>query len=66
MALNHLSKKKLTSTSIGVKRSTKEAFNDLVQHVNEENWKVNGEDAGKITHDDVLIELIRAYRRVGV
>ena len=63
MAIN---KKKLTSTSIGVKRSTKAAFNDLVQQINEENWKVNGEESGKITHDDVLMELIRAYRKVGV
>ena len=61
-----IQKTKSESTSIGVKRSTKAAFSDLVQHINEENWKVNGESAAKITHDDVMMELIRAYRKVGV
>lgn len=59
-----IQKTKNSSTSIGVKRGTKDAFNDLVRDINESNWEVNGEDAAKITHDDVLLELIRAYRKV--
>lgn len=60
-----LQKTKSSSTSIGVKRSTKKVFNDLVEEINHRNWAVNGENAGKITHDEVLLELVRAYAKVG-
>lgn len=60
-----LQKTKSSSTTIGVKRSTKKVFNDLVEEINHRNWGVNGENAGKITHDEVLLELVRAYAKVG-
>jgi hypothetical protein len=51
---------------IGVKETTKERFEYLVKKINHENLIANGEKARKITHDDVLNELVTAYMKVGV
>lgn len=60
-----ISKKKEEMTSIGVTMSTKEQFNSLVERINRDNRLAHGEKARKITHDDVLNELVTAYTKVG-
>jgi hypothetical protein len=52
--------------SIGVYAGTKEAFDNLVDMLNHKNRKELGKKAKKITKDDVLNELIKAYEKVGV
>lgn len=61
-----ISKTKKRMASVGCSKSTKAAFDDLAQEINERNSAVHGDKAVKISHDDVLMELVRAYRRVGL
>ena len=56
-----IKKAKESMTTIGLKTSTKERFNNLVKQLNEDNRSVYGERALKITCDDVLNELITKY-----
>jgi hypothetical protein len=51
--------------SIGVYVGTKEAFDNLVGMLNHKNRQELGNRAKKITKDDVLNELIKAYEKVG-
>ncbi|AUR95145.1 hypothetical protein NVP1201B_40 [Vibrio phage 1.201.B._10N.286.55.F1] len=51
--------------SIGVYAGTKAAFDNLVDMLNHKNKVANGKKAKKITKDDVLNELIKAYEKVG-
>lgn len=55
-----------TRVMIGVKTSTKERFEHLVKKINHDNRMTHGGKARKITHDDVLNELVTAYMKVGV
>lgn len=61
-----ISKTKTRMASIGCKESTKAAFDDLAREINDRNSAAHGDKAVKITHDDVLLELVRAYRKVGL
>ena len=59
-----IKKAKESMTTIGLKTSTKERFNNLVKELNEDNRSEYGERALKITCDDVLNELITTYKKV--
>lgn len=52
--------------SLGIYADTKARFDNLVNMLNCENRKINGESAANITKDDVLNELINAYEKVGM
>ncbi|AUR92600.1 TMhelix containing protein [Vibrio phage 1.174.O._10N.261.55.A8] len=61
-----IEKKQEKRVMIGVKESTKDRFEYLVKKINHDNLIANGDKARKITHDDVLNELVTAYMKVGV
>lgn len=51
--------------SLGIYADTKARFDNLVDMLNRENRKLNGDKAANITKDDVLNELVTAYMKVG-
>lgn len=53
-------------SNVGVRTSTRDRFNKLVEMLNRENKKALGNKAKKLTKDDVLNELISAYEGVGM
>ncbi len=61
-----IDKKQEKRVMIGVKESTKDRFEYLVKKINHANLIANGDKARKITHDDVLNELVTAYMKAGV
>ena len=50
---------------IGVSKKTKRKFDALVAKLNKANIEANGDKARKIKQEEVLIELIEAYKKVG-